>query len=149
MLRREDTLIFTATSPSSASTVAGPSLKSSLFARASRLLIDATVVGATGGVLDVYLQRKVATDVWRDWVHFTQAGAGAAAAHYQFVITGDLTTITAGNGGTDSTPAVSLSANSALNILPGEELRWVFVAGASTSAGAVQTVRITPFIEVG
>jgi hypothetical protein len=149
MLRQENTLTFTATSPSGASTVAGPSIKSVWFGRAHRLLIDATIVGATGGVLDVYLQRKVASDVWRDWVHFTQATAGAAAAHYQFVVTGELTAITAGNGGTDSTPAVSLAANTALNILPGEELRWVFVAGASTSAGALQTVRITPFVEVG
>jgi len=149
MLRQESTLTFTTTSPAAASTVAGPSIRSVLLGRASKLVIDATITGATGGVLDVYLQRKVVSDVWRDWVHFTQATAGAAAAHYQFVITGNLTAITAGNGGTDAAPAVSLAANSAIDILPGEELRWVFVAGASTSSGAIQIVRITPFVEIG
>jgi hypothetical protein len=149
MLRQESTLTFTTTSPSSALTVVGASIKSPLFGRATRLLVDATITGATGGALDVYIQRKVASDVWRDWIHFTQATAGAAAAHYQFMVTGELTTITAGNGGTDSTPSVSLAAGSFVNVLPGEELRWVFVAGASTSAGAVQTIRITPFVEFG
>lgn len=147
MMRQEATMTFTAASPAAASTVAGPSIKSVQLGRAHKLLVDATITGATGGALDVYLQRKVASDVWRDWIHFAQATAGAAAAHYQFMVTGELTTITVGNGGTDSTPAVSLAANSMVNVMPGEELRWVFVAGASTSAGAVQTLRITPFVE--
>ena len=106
-------------------------------------LIDADLVGATGGVLDVYLQRKIADNVWRDWLHFTQLTAGAAAVRYSVsTAPGIANTIVAVGTGTDSAATPALAANTFIGGHPGDAVRAVYVAGASTSAGASITIRI-------
>lgn len=110
------------------------------------LHIDADLVGATGGTLSVFLQRKIADDVWVDWARFPDLAAEASATNYSVWAT---TATTNGSAvavgyGTDSTPAApTIAANTFIGGPPGEELRVVFSAGASTSAGAAQTIRIT------
>jgi hypothetical protein len=136
----------TATSPASASTVVHTELfRSAMLSRADLLTIDATLTGATGGTLDVYLQRKLASDKWRDLVHFAQLAAGAAAKHYSFTINGTTATISDVGGGSDATPGVALAAGAVSNVPPGGDIRVVFVAGASTSAGASQSITISAF----
>lgn len=117
--------------------------------------IDAALVGATGGTLDVRLQRKVALDsevsggVWADWLAFPQLTAGASAIkkHAQ---TGANTTITTVAHGTDaSTGTPALTADTFLGGHPGLELRCVATAGASTSAGAAITIYITGWRSAG
>lgn len=108
--------------------------------------VDASLVGATGGTLDVYLQRLIKPNAWADWVHFAQLAAGASAVKYSLVGAHGLsTTITTGNIGTDAAPAVSLAAATFLGGHPGKSLRAVYVAGAGTSAGAVLNITATAF----
>lgn len=131
---------ITATSPASASTAVAVATVPGLE-KFDWFAIEADLAGATGGTLDVYVQRRLANNLWRDWIHFPQLAAGAAAVKYS-VQSGSTTTITVVGGGTDASPGVALAVNTALGGHPGSELRVVFVAGASTSAGAAQTVRV-------
>lgn len=111
--------------------------------------VFADLVGATGGALDVYLQRKVASGVWVDWIHFPQLAAGAAAVRYSASsrqATGTAPVVVgksgdAGTGGGDGAPA--LAANTVVPGHPGDAVRVVAVAGASTSAGAAINVYVT------
>lgn len=145
---KEQALTLTATSPAAASTVAGTATAAILLRNADRLVIDASLVGATGGTLDVYIQRRVAADTWRDWIHFPQLAAAAAAIRYTATVTGDeATALVVVGQGTDAAPGVALAANTVVNCIPGDAIRFVFVAGASTSAGAAQSVLITPYTD--
>lgn len=139
---------MTNTSPSSATTAVGAStIKSALITQqAEKLVIDAALTGGTGGTLDVYLQRKIASDTWRDFVHFPQLAAGASK-NYTVTITGEGTSIAESFGGSDASPGVGLAANAVINVIPAGEIRMVFVSGSGTSAGAANTVVITPFTE--
>lgn len=136
------------TSPSSASqTTIGDYCKGLLAY--DWFTIDALLVGATGGTLDVYLQRQVAMDsevsggVWVDWLHFTQLASGASAVRYS-VQSGANNTINTVASATDSsagTPA--LSAGSFVGGHPGDKVRAVYVSGSGTSAGAAVKIYIT------
>lgn len=109
--------------------------------------VTALLVGATGGVLDVYLQRRVddAGTVWADWVHFPQLAAGAAAIKYAVAslpppaATATVIGTTAQDG---TTGAPALAANTVVGGHPGDAVRCVCVAGVSTSAGAAVTIYI-------
>jgi hypothetical protein len=132
------------TSPAAASTVAGVAVSS--LTRCSELMVEAQLVGATGGTLDVWLQRKVGPNLWVDWVHFAQLAAGASAIHYAVIVKNTASasgaiaaTTTVGN---DATPAVGAGTGLISNNHPGDAVRVVFVAGASTSAGAAQKITI-------
>lgn len=108
--------------------------------------IDAVIQGATGGTLDIYLQRLVnrtsaGVETWADWIHFTQLAAGASAVQYTAGPNADNTINEVGTGdATTATPA--LAANTFVGGHPGRELRIVSVAGAGTSAGASQTIYV-------
>jgi hypothetical protein len=110
-------------------------------------MVEAQLVGATGGTLDVWLQRKVGPNLWVDWVHFPQLAAGASAIRYSFAVknaataTGALTAVT--TVGTDAAPAVGAGVGLITNGHPGDFVRVVYVAGASTSAGALARIIIT------
>lgn len=104
------------------------------------LIFYASLVGATGGALDVYIQHYV-NGVWLDYAHFTQLAAGAAASKVYFATSKAAAvafTTTVGNG---TTPA--LAANALVGGPVGSELRLLFTAGASTSAGAAISVSVT------
>src|SRR6186713_2594313 len=110
--------------------------------------IDARLAGATGGALDVVLQRKIADDNWVDWLRFASVTAAAAAASFSFSTLGRgalaATQILAVAKSTDAVPvAPTLTAGACVGGHPGNSLRVVFSAGASTTVGASQTVVIT------
>ena len=110
------------------------------------LRVDADLIGATGGTLDIYLQRLIKPNAWADWLHFAQLAAGASAIRYSAIACHALsTTITTSNRGTDAAPAVSLAAATFVGGHPGDVVRAVYVAGGSTSAGAAITIDITGF----
>lgn len=117
-----------------------------MFSRADLLVVDASFLGVTGGTLDVYLQRKITTNAWQDWIHFPQVTAGTSK-RFSLVVNGEGGAIADVGGGSDASPGVALAANTNTNCLPGDDVRIVFVAGASTSAGAACTVTITPYTE--
>lgn len=133
------------TSPASASTAAGSTVAG--LDDFTTLVITGALVGATGGTLDVYLQTSHdAGTTWYDLVHFTQLAAGAAAVKRVQVLTRNagsaLTTsdITVGVG---TTPALAANANAGGSW--GDRIRALYVAGASTSAGAALVIDITGF----
>lgn len=107
-------------------------------------MIDALLAGATGGTLDIYLQRKVveadATTRWVDWLHFPQVTAGAAAANYCAT-----PTASAGINAVGAGTSPTLAANTFIGGHPGSEVRVLAVAGAGTTLGASQSVTITAF----
>jgi len=148
MKKKGTSLTVTLTSPAAASsTVVGATLfKGSALQAADTLVIDATLVGGTGGTLDVYLQRRVGTDAWRDWVHFPQIAAGTTK-RYTVTVTGEGTSLVETGGGTDATPGVALAANTIVNVLPGDDVRVVFVTGSGVSAGASNSITITPYTQ--
>lgn len=125
------------------------------LAHASCLRIDAALVGATGGTLDIYLQRRIygtniptaSSGIWVDWLHFAQLTAGNAALKYT-LWAGDNdpnTTILAVGQMSDDllTGAPALAAATFTGGLPGDAIRCIAVAGAGTSAGALVTIYVT------
>lgn len=146
MRTKKDAQTVTLTSPAAASTTVGATIFAGSTLNADKLVIDATLIGGTGGTLDVYLQRKLASNSWADWVHFPQIAAGTTK-RYSLAITGEGTSIVEVGGGTDAAPGVALAANVAVNVIPGGDVRVVFVAGVGTSVGASNTIKITPYQE--
>lgn len=126
------------TTPAAAGTAASVGMFQNLK-RYSRFTVDAALVGATGGALDVYLQRDVA-GTWVDWIHFAQLVPGAAALRVTFdtdkVSESAVTAVGAG-----SSPA--LAAGDVACPHPGDKVRALFVAGALTSAGAAISISLT------
>lgn len=148
MMQKEEPLVCSVTSPAAPGTAIHP-LKGGDLGRASKVVIDATLTQPTGGNLDVYIQRRLGTDAWADVVHFPQLVPGSTTFRYTTTLNGEGTGLTAVGGGTDAAPGVGLAVNTVVNCLPGSELRVILVAAASTSAGAVQVIRATPFVERG
>jgi hypothetical protein len=128
------------TSPSSASTAAGANTITAGYPDLSNVInisIFRSIQGGTGGVLDIYLQCSPDGTNWYDWAHYAQQAAGASVTSKIWVpgMTNLSTTI-----GTGLTPA--LAADTMIGGHPGKAVRVVYVAGASTSAGAAQTIKL-------
>jgi hypothetical protein len=138
-----ETYSFSETTPNAAGTAVGFTLGQ--LSRYRGLRIEAFLIGATGGTLDVYLQRKLGPNAWTDWCHFAQLASGAAAAKFSLACEhANVASITtAANVGTDGAPGVALAANNFVGGHPGDIIRAVYVAGASTSAGAVLAFHVT------
>lgn len=129
------------TSPASAVTAVVGSTVTDLDHYES-LEIVATLQGATGGTLDVYLQNNPSGDgvTWVDWAHFAQLAAAAPATTVAMAVSlaSQQTTPTA--VGTGLSPA--LASTGALGGTWGRNLRCVAKAGASTTAGAPISITI-------
>jgi hypothetical protein len=126
------------TTPAAASTVASASLAAGLGGFDSGV-ITAELVGATGGTLDVYIQwSNDGGTTWYDLVHFPQLAAAAPAVKYSAPLLrlGQQATPTV--IGKNTTPV--LAANTIVAGEFGDRLRALYVAGASTSAGASVTI---------
>ncbi len=112
----------------------------------SEIKIVADLIGATGGALDVYLQwTPDAGTTWYDYAHFAQLAAAAPAVRYCCSSRFGLATAVPSviGKGTLVTPGVALAAALCLGGPWGEGMRAVYVAGASTSAGAVVSIVIS------
>lgn len=130
--------VVAGTSPASASTVVLGQF-SGLAAFRSGVFI-ATLLGATGGNLDVYLQAyDTAAGKWFDYAHFPQKVAGSAVTTVAIPVTRDYQRVASVAIGADASPA--LAADTCVGGDFGDVVRVVCVAGAGTSAGAAQTVR--------
>jgi len=101
------------------------------------ITLTATLQGATGGTLDVYVQRFNGVG-WEDWIHFAQQAAAAAAntVAVQPLVGSAITAV-----GTGTTHA--LAASTCVGGHPGNQIRVREVTGAGTSAGAAQTIIVT------
>jgi hypothetical protein len=131
---------ITATSPATASTVVH-SVQFGNLDDLESLTIIADIRGATGGTLDVYLQTTHdGGATWFDFAHTVQLTAGAAQVRRAWHVN-RATPVTASTViGTATTPA--LAADTIVGGSWGDALRIVFVAGASTTVGASQTIRL-------
>ena len=151
-ITRDAPLVLTGTSPAAAGNSVLATMRG--LARYSAIRIDASLLGATGGTLDLYLQRRVqlgsgVSSVWVDWLHFAQLAAGAAAVHYSSYA-GDNdpnpnVTVVGQMNDDLSSGAFALATGTFIGGLPGDAVRLCAVAGGSTSAGAVQTVYLTGY----
>lgn len=131
--------VISDTTPAAASTAVGDTAAG--LDKYDSLLVIADLVGATGGTLDIYLQvTKDNGTTWYDYAHFAQLAAGAAAIKKMFTVSraqGRVATVTVGSG---TSPA--LAVDTVIGGEWGDRMRAVYVAGASTSAGAAITITI-------
>ena len=105
------------------------------------LIIEAVLVGATGGTLDVYMQNSPDQGVtWYDYAHFPQLAAGAAAVAYVATVATGAQNLTLATIGSGLTPA--LAAGTVTGGAWGDRFRVLMVAGSGTTAGAAVSVRI-------
>jgi len=128
---------ITQTSPAAVSTVAGTASSSSIDLSAyDDIFWIYASLGATGGVLDVYVQ-DILDGVYYDLVHFNQIAAAAAAATQAACGCLHSYAVAIGSG---VAPALAVGT-----VRPGrwgKQMRLCCVAGAGTSAGALQSVTI-------
>lgn len=137
---------ITGTSPAAASTAAVGSTLVGVEKYAA-LQIACEVQGATGGTLDLYIQTSFDGTVFWDLIHLPQLAAAAAAVKYMVNLPNmGATAITV--VGKTGTPA--LAANTVTGGVGswGRSLRLLAVAGAGTSAGAVQTITVHGYIPI-
>ena len=126
------------TSPAAASTVVHTSLFKNLK-RFENLVIDASLVGATGGELDITLQRLVNGE-YLDWYQFATLADGASAVRHtiNMGMASATAPVVVGEG---TTPALADETLTCPH--PGEEVRIVMIARVGTSAGADLVFTIT------
>lgn len=133
---------LTGTSPAAPGTVVGPVSDgvTQCVADYASMRVEASLQGATGGTLDVYLQVSYDQGVsWTDFAHFTQLAAGAAAIKYAFTSVrhvGDGAIVVPGK---DASPTLAVNTVRAGDW--GSLVRVLFVAGAGTTLGATQTIK--------
>lgn len=139
-MARRVQVTLTDTTPAAASTAAG-AVASGGFRDAQALTIVATLQGATGGALDVYLQTSFdGGTTWLDYAHFPQLAAAAASSIRVWHVNRETAAATLTTIGSGTTPA--LAVNTINGGAWGDMFRLVYVAGAATSAGAAQTVKL-------
>lgn len=90
------------------------------LAELERIDVEATVSGAEGGDLEVFLEERIGPGIWRERIHFGTFCAGSMTEHR-----------------TRSFPSIDTG-----------EFRIVLVAGNGTTAGTSAAIRITPHMRV-
>ena len=131
---------LTDTSPASASTAVGGD-EAGGFRDCEALTIVAAIRGGTGGTLDVYVQTSFdGGTTWIDFAHFPQLAAGAALTTRVWHVTRATDVASLATVGSGTSPA--LAVNTINGGAWGDRFRALYVAGASTSAGAAQTVSL-------
>jgi hypothetical protein len=121
---------LSATSPAAASTVVGTAKATGLSAY-DHVTVYLTTNGATGGTLNVTLQTSPDGTNWYDWFRSADIAAGASAAHWKICGALDNKVTQVGKNGTPALAKGTVAAGSF-----GDQMRVVYEAGASTSAGA-------------
>ncbi len=129
------------TSPAAASTVAVAGVGG--FGTYEAITFVATITGATGGTIDVYIQHSPDNVTWYDYAHFPQSAGSAAAVSYSLspALNNIIVTVGAPTAAA-STPTPAIAAGVCAGGHWFDFLRVVYVAGTSTSAGAAQVVKV-------
>lgn len=114
------------------------------------LSIIATIQGATGDTLDVYLQTSYdmtpgleadsVARIWYDYAHFQQLADGASPINVALHVNRSTSVTAETIIGTGLNPALGVST--ILGGAWGDMIRILFVPGASTTAGSEQVVTI-------
>ena len=103
------------------------------------ITIYADLLGATGGTLDIALETSPDGVNWYEYVRFANTAAAAAAKSFTYdpVLDGAIV-----NVGKNLTTTFVLAASTARGGHWGDQMRVRMVANASTTAGAVQSIKI-------
>lgn len=135
--------LFSGTTPAAASTHAEAAVTG--LGPFKTMSVSASLIGATGGTLDVYLQYSPDGGVtWVDFAHYAQLAAAAGALLKVFTISkGAITALTTTGIGTLAAPGPALAAATIVSGDWGDRIRVVEVAGTSTSAGAAIVIQAT------
>jgi hypothetical protein len=137
---RPKSFTLTDTSPASATSATSAGYAGGLQ-YFDTLTIISTLQGGTGGNLSVYLQTTFDDGVtWFDFAHYQTISAGASAATNIWHVHRSTAVTAATTIGSGTSPA--LAVNTINGGAFGDRIRVLYVAGAGTSAGASQTVRI-------
>lgn len=130
---------FSYTSANTAGTTAGTAQYG--FGVYGSLWLYAELTGATGGTLDVYLQTSPdGGTTWVDYAHWPQVAGGASVILRSWAVSRGAEQKTLTTVGKSTSPA--LAANTIVGGAWGDGLRIVSVAGAGTSAGAAQVIKL-------
>jgi hypothetical protein len=135
---------LTMASPNAPGTLLGTAGNGGLVSRLDEwenLLITSALTGATGGVLDVYLQTSYDEGTrWVDYAHFAQVSNGQGLTKSSSRVTKFQGVSNFPSVGFDGSPA--LAANTVIGGPFGQQMRLVLVAGSGTTAGAFQNVTL-------
>ena len=134
-------LVFGTEAPSPATASSAVSTAQTGFMKHQTLTIIGSLLGATGGTLDVIVETSTDGTDWYEMIRFTQLAAGGAAATSRFNIspTGGAATVVVGKNLTTTT---GLASGTSVNGQWFDRLRVRYIAGTSTSAGAAQKVTV-------
>lgn len=118
------------------------------IAQSGMAVIDALLQGGAGGVLDIYIQSALDADqagggTWYDVAHYTQLAAAAAQVRWLLTVSRGYNRISAVPSAANplsGTP--TLAANTTIPDCLGNALRVVMIAGAGTTLGAAQTIKV-------
>lgn len=148
---RAATYSISGTSPSSATTAVIGSVVTGLEKYRS-IQILATVAGATGGALDLYLQTSPDHGThFVDYIHFAQITAAAAAVTLAIEVSCDQQSNAVASASAAGAPAIvtvgtglnpALAASTIIGGEFGDRMRLVGTGGVGTSAGATQTIKL-------
>jgi len=131
-------VLFTGTSPGAAGALATTAING--LSGMGELTIFAKVAGATGGLLDIYVQDSPDGVIWYDYWHIPQIGIAAAARRFAYCPAPNDSVTELGAVDAGTTP---LLANGAVRGGKWHDrMRVYFVAGAGTSVGAAQDIRL-------
>lgn len=122
------------------------------FSSFKAIAIVATITGGTGGALDVIVETSPNGGVdWYEYCHFTQVAAATAKTYiYSPALNGAMVNVGKNNlSGSTLTTTMTLAAGSGVGGPWGDLLRLRYVAGASTSVGAIQAVAVLCMSESG
>jgi hypothetical protein len=135
------------TSPAAPGTAAGDTIQG--LEDVDTITIIATLAGATGGTLDVYLQTSFdGGTVWVDMAHFPQLAAAAASSVRVWQLCRNVvhSTLATVGSGTVAAPGVALAANTVVNCW-GDRIRAVYVAGGGTTLGAAVDIKLASWVK--
>jgi hypothetical protein len=129
--------VISGNSPATATTAAvGSEMKD--LSRFDWFSVDAKIIGSTNGSVTLRLQRYVTgLAAWVDWLAFPLVAAGATK-YYSLQVG---TSATVHEVGIGTSPA--LAANTSIGGHPGDKVRCIATAGASTDSAAAQVVVVT------
>lgn len=130
--------LFSGASPAVAGYAAGEAVSG--FAKCQWITILATLTGATGGTVDVIVEHSPDSGSnWYEMVHLTQVTAAAAEKTISWEPgAGGVCVVVGKNQTTDAVLASGASAGE----MWFDTMRVRIIAGAGTSAGAVQSVKV-------
>jgi hypothetical protein len=129
------------TSPAAAGVAASARVATGL-SKFDWLLFVCSVTGGTGGTTDITIQGELADDLWIEWARTNAQAATVSAVEAIVPESASIVTVTGVDDDALTAAGVTLATGVCIGGYPGDKVRAVYTAGAGTSAGATQTVRI-------